>query len=225
MSTAYASELVARLRRVLSLTAWERTLDGIAPDGSYTPRLALQAFALAYGRLPGVRTPSGPAGRAVDGTAAMQMVAQVWTRLSAAQHGAIDRYLHAPHDASSPRVARDAAAPAVFTPSPQFQAMADRYNAIYRAKLPNAPPVTVKVFTVNVPQGKNGSDLMNALPVNARGEFGGGPPAYCRILVTPLGASRTDLERQMAHEMFHCYTYVLDPNWPSLGRLHRGGDG
>jgi uncharacterized delta-60 repeat protein len=213
----YAKEVAARLQRVLSLTAWQRTVDGIGPDGSISPKLALQAFTIAYGPLPGVRAPAGPGGGPPDGTVAMEMVAGVWNRLTAAQHDAIDRYLDAPHDASSPRLAHDAAEPAL-TPSPVYQAMADRYNAIYRAKLPSAPPVEVRVFTVKEPLGKDGTDLMNSLPVNARGEFGTGPAAYCRVRVAPIGQSFPDPERLIAHEVFHCYTFVLAPapKWPAL---------
>jgi hypothetical protein len=150
------------------------------------------------------------------------MVARVWDRLSAAQHHAIDRYLGAPHDASSPRLSRAAAEPAL-TPSPLYQAMADKYNAIYRAKLPGAPPVTVKVFTVSEPLGEGGKDLMNSLPVNARGEYGNGPPAYCRVRVAPKGVAHADPERLMAHELFHCYEFVLAPGWPSISAWIKEG--
>jgi uncharacterized delta-60 repeat protein len=211
---AYAKEVAARLQRVLSLTAWQRTVDGIGPDGSISPKLALQAFTISYGPLPGVRVPAGPGAGPPDGTVAMEMVAGVWNRLTAAQHDAIDRYLGAPHDASS-RLAHRAAEPAL-TPSPVYQAMADDYNGIYRTKLPSAPPVTVKVFTVNEPLGEGGKDLMNALPVNARGEYGNGPPAYCRVRVAPLGQNHLDTDRLMAHEVFHCYMFVLTSKWPAL---------
>ncbi len=212
---AYAKEVAARIQRVLSLTVWQRTVDGIGPDGSISPKLALQAFTISYGPLPGVRAPAGPGAGPPDGTVAMEMVAGVWNRLTTAQHDAIDRYLDAPHDASSPRLAHDAAEPAL-TPSPVYQAMADRYNAIYRAKLPNAPPVEVRVFTVKEPLGKDGRDLMNSLPVNARGEYGNGPPAYCRVRVAPIGQSFPDPDRLIAHEVFHCYTFVLTSKWPTL---------
>src|SRR3954451_15200714 len=41
---AEAAQLVTRLRRVLTLSAWDRTLDGVKADGSVTPQLALQLF-------------------------------------------------------------------------------------------------------------------------------------------------------------------------------------
>ena len=37
-------------------TAWERVLEHGRPDGTLSKRTALQAFSLAYGRLPGVRS-------------------------------------------------------------------------------------------------------------------------------------------------------------------------
>ena len=166
---AYARQLAARLRRVLALTAWQRTVDGIGPDGSITPKLALQAFAIATARCPACGDRRDRREAPPDGTSAIGMVYRVWDRLSAAQHRAIDRYLGLPNDASSPRSARTAAEP-VLTPSPGYTAIAEKYNAIYRAKLPSAAPVTVKAFTVSVAIGKKGTALMDSLPVNARGE-------------------------------------------------------
>lgn len=212
---AYARQLAGRLRRVLALTAWQRTVDGIGPDGSITPKLALQAFAIVYGPLPGVRRPAGPAGGPPDGTSAILMVYRVWDRLSAAQHRAIDRYLGAPHDASSPRSARPSAEP-VLTPSPRYQAIAEKYNGIYRAKLPSAQPVTVQAFTVPVAIGKNGTALMDSLPVDASGRENSRRPAYCRVRVGPRGQANADPERLMAHELVHCYQFALNPNWRSL---------
>ncbi len=146
------------------------------------------------------------------------MVYRVWDRLSAAQHRAIDRYLGLPNDASSPRSARTAAEP-VLTPSPGYTAIAEKYNAIYRAKLPSAAPVTVKAFTVSVAIGKKGTALMDSLPVNARGESSPrhGPAAYCRVRVGPTGQAHGDPERLMAHELMHCYQFALAPGtWPRI---------
>jgi hypothetical protein len=216
VALANARSLVARLRRVLALSAWQRTLDGIHADGSITPQLALQAFSRAYGPLPGVHTPPRPGGSAPEATLAMQLVARVWDRLTAAQQAAIDRDLGAPHDASSPGVAQSAVQ--TLTPNPQLQAVVDRYNALYRGKLPGAPPVTIKVFSASekIPYPKPGYDtLADALPLNAGGQWGVGAPAYCRVRVPPAGRALNPrvLDVVLAHEAFHCYEFVLMANW------------
>lgn len=216
VAIANAQSLVSRLRRVLALSAWQRTLDGIHADGSITPQLALQAFSRAYGPLPGVNTPPRPGGSPPEATLAMQLVARVWDRLTAAQQAAIDRDLGAPHDASSAAVAQTAAQ--ILTPNPQLQAVVDRYNAIYRGKLPGAPPVTIKVFSASekIPYPKPGYDtLADALPLNASGEWGVGAPSYCRVRVPPAGRALDPrvLDVVLAHEAFHCYEFVLMANW------------
>ena len=214
-AAVYAQSLAARLHRVLALTAWQRTLDGIHRDGSITPKLALRAFAIAYGPVPGVQRPTGPAGAPPAGTLAMQMVARVWDRLSAAQQAAVDRDLGAPHDAGSPPVA--SAATQVLTPDARYQALTDKYNAIYRAKLPGAPPVTIKAYKASeaIPTKPGFVTFADALPLNASGQWGVGAPAYCRVRVPPAGqaASPQFLELILAHETFHCFQFVLMANW------------
>ena len=45
-AVGYAQTLAARLKRVLSLTTWDQTIDQVNTDGSYAPKVALRAFAL-----------------------------------------------------------------------------------------------------------------------------------------------------------------------------------
>ncbi len=218
LAVTYARSLAARLQRVLALTAWQRTLDGIAPDGSISPQLALKAFTVAYGPLPGVKRPSGPGGAPFSATLAMQLVARVWDQLSPAQQAAVDRYLGAPHDAASAQVAHTV--DQVLTPSPAYQALADKYNAIYRTKLPGAPPVPIRVFTASqditvVIKGKKTKAGADATSLNASGQWGVGAPAYCRVRVTPAGQAGSSQYKEylLAHETFHCFEFALMANW------------
>ncbi len=210
----YADTLRARLSRQLSLTAWQQTLDSIGA-GPPTPAQALRAFAIAYGPLPGAPRPKGPLGVPPSATLAMRLVAQAWDGLTAAQRSAIDRKLGAPHDPSSPRIAGQS--DQVLKPSPKYQALANKYNALYRAKLPSAAPVTVKAFSASedITTPKGAKAYADALTVNAAGEWGVGAPAYCRVRVPPFGASQSAafLELILAHEIFHCYQAALMANW------------
>jgi hypothetical protein len=215
IAVAYAQSLGGRLRRVLALSAWQLTLDKIGSDGSITTQLALQAFAITYGPLPGVRRPTGPGGAPPSATLAMQLVARVWERLTPAQQAAIDRYLGAPHDATSSQIAHQTAP--VLTPDPRYQAIADKYNAIYRTKLTGAAPVSIRVFSASqdITASGGAKAFADALPVNASGGWGVGSPAYCRVRVPPSGQRQSAqfLELVLAHETFHCFQFVLMANW------------
>lgn len=216
-AVAYAGQLAAHLGRVLSLTVWQRTLDGIKSDGTFTPRLALQAFSIAYGPLPSVKRPAGATGPPVDGTLAIELVAQVWDKLTSAQQNAIDKALGAPHDPRSPRLAHAAE---VITPSPVYQQLADKFNAIYRRLIPGAPSITIKAFTTteNIKTASGTDAGGEALPVDANGNWGVGPQAYCALGVTPHGTQEPPADQHIfiAHEVFHCYQYALAPGWKEL---------
>ena len=214
LAKGYAATLAARLARVLALTPWQRTLDQVSPTGSFTSQVALRMFAIAYGSLPGVRRPSGAETGLRSGTIAIGMVAKLWNELSRAQQTAIDTKLGAPHDSSSPRVGQ--AADATLVPDPQYQAIAQKYIRIYAAKLPGVQPAPIHVFRAsNIPTG-----FADALPVDANGNWAPGQPvASCRVRVAPSGQNSIPQFRSLflAHEVFHCFQFAIQPNWPQLG--------
>ncbi len=214
LAKGYAATLAARLARVLALTPWQRTLDQVSPTGSFTSQVALRMFAIAYGSLPGARRPTGAEAELQSGTIAIGMVAKEWSKLSRAQQKAIDSKLGAPHDSSSPRVGR--AADATLVPDPAYQAIAQQWVRVFAAKLPGVQVPTVRVFRASeIPTGS-----ADALPVDANGDWApGNPVAYCRVRVAPSGQNSTPQFRQLflAHEVFHCFQFVIDPNWPQLG--------
>lgn len=217
-SRAYLRQLSARVERVLGMSAWQRTLSRIGPDGSVTPRLALRAFAIAYGSLPGVSAPTRRRGNVPDGTLAIQLVAREWNHFTHAQQAAIDRSIGAPHDARAPPpAARTSKAP--LTPQPAYDALAAKYAAIYRSLIPGAPTPLIRVFTSpEVVKTKKGEIAdMEALSIGPHGEWNG-PPIYCQVRVLPAGQA----EHQpffgvvLAHEVFHCFEYVLTAEWARL---------
>jgi hypothetical protein len=210
---AYATALAARLRRVLALTAWQRTIDRIRANGSITPAIALRAFAIVYGSVPGARRPAGRLGTPRSGTLAMQFAARVWPRISRAQRKAIDRAIGAPHDARSPRLAQ--ASNQVLTPDPALQAIADKLAAYYAKQLGTAVP-KIKVFRTSEEITSGGQPAgADALPQNANGEWGVGVPVSCRVRVPPstLKAGQVKIEFILGHEVFHCFQFTLMAAW------------
>ena len=192
----------------------------------------MKAFALVYGPLPGVRPPKGRAAANVEGTEAMGMVARVWDQLTPEQRQAVDAALGAPHDATSARTGRvprqgQGPQPQVLTPSPQYQAIIEKWANVYRAKLPGVEPAPIRVFTASqeIVGTDGGTAYADALPVGANGEWGTGPIAYCRVRVPPLGQKQKGAFKQLvlAHETFHCFQFAINPGWPSLGLWIREG--
>lgn len=215
---AYADALATRLRHELSLTEWERNLEGIRDDGSFTPELALRAFSMAYGSLPGVRPAvRGPRLDRPDGTLAMQLVARVWGQLTPAQRAAIDQAIGAPFDSASPAVARAALA---LTPDPASDALATKYVARYSALLPDplpGPVPVVKTFKASSKLegvGATGPTYMDTLPIKATGTWGPGNFDYCRLRISPKAQAEVGkpyFEYAIAHEVFHCFQFSLAP--------------
>jgi hypothetical protein len=214
---AYAQALAAKLQRVLSQTAWQRTLDGVRPDGSISTALALRAFSIAYGPLPGVKRPTGRLGVPSSGTLAMQLVARRWASLTAAQKRAVDRALGAPHGPHANPTAH--ASDQILTPDAGYQAVANTFNAYYHARLPAAGTVAIKVFKASeeiTDEKTNELVAADALALNASGEWGAGQPAYCQVRVPPTGqsyAGKPFFALIMAHEVFHCYEFSLMEDW------------
>lgn len=73
-------------------TAFEAVALGIEEDGTVPKDVALQAFALAYGPLPGVDVPEGEAGMH-SGTAARMWISRYYDELTPEQRDAVDAAL------------------------------------------------------------------------------------------------------------------------------------
>jgi hypothetical protein len=203
---AYATALAARVDRVRSMTAWDRNLEGIAADGSITPQLALRAFAITYGPLPGVKRPRGRLGGPDSGTFAINLVARVWDRLTPAQQAAIYRVLEVPNDPRSPPVARAA----LLVEDPVLEGMAKQYIDLYSARLPTVVPVPiVKVFQTDESLGA----AADSFPIKEPDSPPSDPPFdYCRIRMAPetmaiFGEPKFDY--LFAHEIFHCFEFAM----------------
>ena len=223
----HAGTLVARLRRVLELTPWERTLDGIRNDGSYSTDLALKAFSMAYGPLPGVRLPRGPSEAPPDaGTLAIGLVDNKWDQLTPQQRAAVDRAVGAPHGPGNASVARTSQnGEPLLTPDATYQAIVDGFAAAYRARGLVGPPIRVFRTDRPIPTSPGFVTFADAVQIDPQGRWGSGLPIdYCRVRVAPVGQAPGPFQLLvLAHETFHCFQYVIQPNWAATPLWVREG--
>lgn len=190
-------------------------LSGIGAGGEVDAHTALQAFALAFGPVPGVLVPSGPKGRVLEGGGPLRWVLQHRDSLSGAQRTAVDRVLAGTTGSGPGKSVRGL--PSVFA-----QPIVDEILTRYKAPI-GALPIPVVVSTTTA----NGTAAAFASPVDANGGFTG-PAVRCNVRITPLGQSlpSDELTLVLAHELFHCYeavwlgsvgAYTADPPWSSEG--------
>ena len=143
----------------------QQVLDEIGPNGSMPVRAALQAFALAYGRLPGVSPPEGALTPVADGTQELIWALVDRPRESKAQVAAVDRLAGLPSSGAGTLRAHgaDYSDPG-FTPNPYIQGIVNGWIPVLAAKL--GRPMTLKVVA-----GYTTTDikpaLADSLPLNA----------------------------------------------------------
>jgi hypothetical protein len=208
-----AELLAARMRRDAGKTPYERTLDGIRADGTVPPAVALRAFSLAYGKLPGVTAPKGKVGEPEEGTEAMTLIARVYDKLTPAQKAAVDRALDAPAGGAAP-AARTAE---VLTPDPGLQTFVDKFAADYASRLPGVKAPTIIATLTDTDRVVKGMQVYaDALPLNASGEWNVGKPEFCRIRLMPFGTKligKKQFLHLIAHETWHCFQFAMMADW------------
>lgn len=235
LTRAYARVVDARMRHVLGLDDWQRTLEQVRPDGTMPRQTALDLFALTYGPLPGVKAPRvrKPGGRE-EGTLAGRALLRIWSTLNAAQRSAAMQKLGFTR-VSVKRVPRRKAQPApcpptsppptygdsTFAPEPRLQALAERLKDALEEKLGIrfgyclVAGDTRQSFAAadGTPAAGDAWAIEPDGSLNARGSI-------CRIRVTP-GSRRYFFQDGgfiTAHEVFHCFAAQIDPDG------HRYGD-
>jgi hypothetical protein len=200
--------------------AWAAVLDQVGADGTVSRDVALQAFALAFGSLPGVTTPPGDSGSIPSGSMALRWLVSYWAELTPEQQAAaivaipelagIQRTSSTPGDAVL-AVARpdppSAVAPALAQQRSNawYTQLAKEMIGQIALRLPNAPDIGLQVDAhFGLAQGAKSG--METGVYDANGGIGG-KPAKCVIVVSPLGDAQTDSDVQveMAHEAWHCY--------------------
>jgi hypothetical protein len=220
-------------------TAWGMLLAGLPEDGTVPLDAALQAFALAYGPVPGVEVPSGERGE-VDGTAAMTWLAQHADELTPAQAEAAAVAMSA-RDSDGDIVALAPAGPsrrAVTSPGVRNPCYADSVTltadadgtAPYRPLLDGAiAELEQHLGPLGIPVFLGFSDA--AAPVVA--DMAGWAPdcgsrsesCTVRLATHATTRSASELEGSLLHEVVHCFqatvvpisTMQLRPRWLTEG--------
>lgn len=225
LASEYARLEDSRLGIAPPTTALDRLSAQIRPDGTVSKQTALQVFALLYGSVPGVRTPSGPRGVALSGDLAAGWILPYLPHLNAAQRRVVARHL----GIRLGRVARAArTAPGVpvahaaclycdygdptFTEDALLQATADHWVSEYGSTALGPLGMTVVVGTASIPKKAPASLFADAAAMNdADGAIKLGPPSICRIRMFPaaVGAGSLGESWILAHEVFHCFEYRI----------------
>jgi len=206
------------LNTPLPRTKWAEVLGQIRPNGTVSERTALEAFALAYGPLPGISVPAGSRTRIPSGTLAGGWLLRYLPRLSPGLRRVVDRDLGFTPGGTAAHVAL--LGDVHFHQSASLTATANGWASVYAdaAHLDHPLDMTIVAGITTSPMGTADGD---AYPVDAAGrESDFGP--YCRIRLPPAvtGAYRSFV---LAHEVFHCFEFDLDPDWASLGAWLREG--
>ncbi len=223
-------------------SAWDQVLDQIQPDGTVTAATALQAFALAFGPLPGVTVPDGPLSPIRSGSGALRWLVGHWEEITAEQRAEAVRLVPelagagaAPSAVRQPdRVAGATTSDVVATVRPPTyyavlaQTMADEIEAQTHLHLD---------LTLIAHEGRTQktTSLADTGVYNAQGGTTGAV-ARCVITISPTGAAQSgaDLEDTLGHEVWHCYQGQIrglawyyappTPDWLIEGQAEWVGD-
>ena len=217
---SYAVLADGYLKTPLPHTAWAKVMSQVRPDGSVSEQTALEAFALSYGGLPGVHVPSGPRTTTVSGDLAFDWVAPYLPKLSARLRRAIDHVMGfaAPGKGAH---STDYGDPG-FTPNAQLTATANHWKLVYAL-----PTYLGHYLSLQIVAGTTTTIIHNeythtdapadADSVNAAGDRTADGP-ICRIRITPTAApyDNATISHILAHEVFHCEEFDLDPGLAHL---------
>ena len=218
-ATGYAFSAQPALSSALASTPLQRVLDQVRPDGTFSKTTALEAFALEYGRLPGVRVPSGRQAPVEDGTSALLWALAYSSRMSAAQRRAFDRLAGLPAPSGRLRARIASYGDPGFRQDAYIQGIVNNWIPMIAARL--GIPMSLKVIAGYTSTDVPGA-FADALPLNASEQANGGTPVYCRVRVPPIGqAPGVDpvfLSLALAHETFHCFQFEIrgDRTWTPL---------
>jgi len=202
-------------------TAWGKVMAQVRPDGSVSEQTALEAFALSYGGLPGVRVPSGKRTAPVSGDLAFDWVAPYLPKLSARLQRAIDHVMGFAVSGKGAHAANYG--DSGFTPNAQLTAEANHWKLVYA--LPtflghylNLQIVAGRTTTIIHNDYTNTDAPGDATSVNAAGDRTADGP-ICRIRITPTADEYDNLtiSHILAHEVFHCEEFDFDPGLAHLG--------
>jgi hypothetical protein len=211
-------------------SAWEVAVAGIA-DGVVPVEVALEAFAVAFGPLPGVASPPGRLASVTSGTGALRWIRANWEALTPEQQGMVSAYENPAGLASAGLSLAGGGVDSV-----ALLGLAEQMKLQIEAHLGRT--LTAEIEVVIAPEAietDNPGAWAWASPIGTGGPWSG-DLTLCRITIGKLGiptAEEVDalgvaspaLASLMAHEVFHCFDFdlgsieasVVRPPWVAEG--------
>ena len=210
--------------------AWGKVTAGIGRDGTIPLEVALQAFALAIGPLPGVDVPSGDPPALSSGSEPIRWLIGHWDELTPEQQAAASAHLGLPSPEDVARQQDVASLIAAAPPPPacaaeptgpkidELRAALDAVQPQISAKLKWQLGIPVVFKLGNVPDRPG--IAANTTPLDESCGPAQGKPAYCQIQVTDRGAGlAVAFTSLVAHEVFHCFQYDFATSAKASGRV------
>ena len=191
-------------------SAWQAVLDQVQPDGTVSAQTALQAFAVAFGPLPGVSVPPGDPGTIPSGTAALRWLVGHWQAITPEQRAAAAALVPELQDLRAGSTATGVNAPAAVrvAPTPKrsdffYTQLAEQAAKDIEARVGTSLGIPIQA-KVGVPV-----DWIAAAETGVYTSSGGhsGTPGKCVITISAAGDSYVgdDVAAMIAHEVWHCF--------------------
>lgn len=230
--TTTAGEATTSTARTPVETPWTRVLDGIEPDGTVPLDVALDAFALAIGPLPGVDVEDWEPEIPIPGSGPMQWVLGNWDDLTAAQQDAVLTYIP-PFDegeaSSEIPLAGIVDSATVFAGTPLAQDADPSWSCAVDSAVANQAASLLAGMEflfereLSVSWRVCSDEVMKtvfSVPRNASGGVLDGEMTNCEIITTPDAAASLGgwLNFHLAVALFHCFQndIMLIEQWLGL---------
>lgn len=224
---ALAQEAVAAIKARLLIerqkTPWQRVTTFTGGKGPSTKQ-ALQAFSMAFERVPGVRVPSGHIDQPGDGTLALRWAIARRGTMNKAQRAVVDRWTTWLRGAPKATSARAANLESDWTEIPSLTAEAQAQADVLAAKLGFPLTLALRVGTTQH-DAANPGDMMATESAAEDGNASAGVPVSCWITVFKAGAVKMDTYRRelFAHEVFHCYQDQMSGEIATIAERYTNG--
>ena len=212
-ASALAARVHTRVQIAIEQTGWQQLLVRASTGPGVSKALALQAFALAIGPLPGVHISRAGVGTISSADPAIDWLFAYWKQLTPAQRRAATTDLGIGRPRATPKGHRTTAAVADTTFYPtlgkgpvELKALsrtADGYAKEFAALLHLTPTFKSFVFKQVFAFGRLGR--LAASYGFDRNDDVEGVPIRCAIQLNPWRISDSTLPEALAHEVFHCF--------------------
>jgi hypothetical protein len=203
-------------------SALEQILATIGADGRVSKNTAVQAFALAFGNMPGVTSPPGHAEDIPSGSGPLRWTIGHLAELSPGQRQRVLTIVQQ-HGTATVRVAalRESSPPNLLVAdgeTQKYQQFVTAADAAFSKRL-GVPPLPTTVTLLDRPDPGDGSYAF--ADAHDAGNGFSGPAASCAITVNPRTRSAGDtvVSQVVHHEVFHCFEAAM---YPDLLRFYVG---